>query len=465
MKTFLQQSRQRQLGISALPVLIIGICLVFFFFAFSAPAFAQSPGAKESGPVSSADAEQDLKGNEEQRVSLDFNDVDISVFIKFISELTGRNFIVDPRVKGKITVVSPSGISVKEAYRVFESVLDVHGYATVDSGEVTKIIPAPYARTMSIETKLKRETDSEQDKIITQVLNLKYADPNEVKQIFAPLVSKSAVIMSYPPTNMLIVTDVYSNIRRLMRLIDAIDVKGTGREIKAIPVEHADAEKLVKITNSLFNTRQKAQRGQDQGIVAVADTRTNTLIIQAGEQDVKRVHKLVEILDRQMPKGSEKIHVYYLENANAEDLVSVLEALPSKKAGGEQGQKEAPIVSEDVEIAADKSTNSLIIRAEKEDYEVLKSVIAKLDIPKPMVYIECLIMEVSKDKSFRLGAEWIAGGEASYEGREGVYGGGFSGGTMGGDKGYNYALPEYSASSSALLPPGFSLGILGENIE
>ncbi|MFP4572576.1 MAG: type II secretion system secretin GspD [Desulfobacterales bacterium] len=444
-------------------------CLLFLIFTLSPSGFAQSRDDGDGRSGQSSDIEDRLNKTDKddaQQVSIDFNDVDINVFIKFISELTGRNFIVDPRVKGKITVVSPSEITVDEAWRVFESVLDVHGYATVDSGRVTKIIPAPNARTMSIETKLRREADEGEDRIVTQVLPLDYADPEEIRKIFSPLVSKSAVIISYPPTGTLIITDVYSNIRRLMRIIDEIDVEGTGREISVIPVEHADAEEMVIIIDSLFNARRKGDGRQAEELVAVAEKRTNILVVQASRPDVERVQRLVEMLDREVPRGKEQVHVYYLENAKAEELVGVLQELPSSEAAKSEdsGKKEAPIVSENVKIAADESTNSLIIRAEKDDYDILKSVIKRLDGPRAMVYIECLIMEVSKDKSFRLGAEWIAGGEASHDDREGVYGSGFSGGAMGGDSGYNYAVPEARATGGSLLPPGFSMGIFGENI-
>ncbi|MFP3998959.1 MAG: secretin N-terminal domain-containing protein, partial [Desulfobacterales bacterium] len=394
-------------------------CLLFLIFTLSPSGFAQNRDDGDGRSGQSADIEERLDETDKddaQQVSIDFNDVDINVFIKFISELTGRNFIVDPRVKGKITVVSPTEITVDEAYRVFESVLDVHGYATVDAGSTTKIIPAPNARTMNIETKLKGDADNgEEDRIVTQVLPLDYADPEEIKKIFSPLVSKSAVIISYPPTGMLIITDVYSNIRRLMRIIDTIDVEGTGREISVIPVEHGDAEEMVKIVDSLFNAGRKGERRQDEEIVAVAEKRTNMLVVQASEPDVERVRDLVNLLDKEMPKGKEKINVYHLENAKAEELVDVLQELPTRESGesDDSGKKEAPVVSENVKISADESTNSLIIRGEKDDYDILKSVIEKLDGPRAMVYIECLIMEVSKDKSFRLGTEWMVGGEAS----------------------------------------------------
>ncbi|MBS3754720.1 MAG: type II secretion system secretin GspD [Desulfobacterales bacterium] len=454
MKKFQRQRVTVQYFVPAPRILIIWICLIASVCICYAPLYAQPADSKDGREA----------GDQQQYVSIDFNEVDINVFVKFISELTGRNFVVDPRVKGKITIVSPSKISVEEAYKVFESVLEVHGYATVDAGRVTKVIPAPYARTKSIETKLKREADSADDKVVTQVIHLKYADPNAIKQAFAPLVSKSSVIISYPPTNMLIVTDVYSNIKRLMGILDTIDVQGTGREIAVIPLEYAEAEEMVSIVDSVFTAPRREQRQDGSNITAVADHRTNILVVRASEPEVERIESLINTLDQEVPRGKEKIHVYYLENAKAEELVGVLQELPSKETR-DQGKKEAPIVSESVKIAADDATNSLIIRADKDDYNTLASVIKKLDMPRAMVYIECLIMEVSKDKSFRLGAEWLAGGEGSHDDRQGVYGGGFSGGAMGGDSGYNYVSPSIGGTATAPLPPGFSLGVLGESIE
>jgi general secretion pathway protein D len=165
--------------------------------------------------------------------------------------------------------------------------------------------------------------------------------------------------------------------------------------------------------------------------------------------------------------------VYYLENATAEDLAKVLKDIPTKQAGGaatpQGGKKEAPVISDSVKIAADKATNSLIITADKEDYVVLEEIIRKLDIPRAMVYIESLIMEVNIDKDFRLGTEWIGGGKTSLDGKDAVVGTGFSGGATGGDAGYSAVNPSASIASSltgssttttsAVLPPGVALGI------
>jgi general secretion pathway protein D len=179
--------------------------------------------------------------SDDRYVTIDFDNVDISLFVKFISELTGKNFVIDKAVKGKVTIISPTKITVQEAYRVFESVLEVHGYTTVPAGKIIKIVPAVAARGKDIETRLREEAITPEDKVVTQLVPLRYADPNELKKLFAPLISKSSVIVSYPPTGMLIVTDVQSNIRRLLSIIEAIDVPGIGEEISVVPLEYATA--------------------------------------------------------------------------------------------------------------------------------------------------------------------------------------------------------------------------------
>ena len=219
---------------------------------------AETPGKTNKSSI--GDQASSKNRDSERFVSIDFNNVDINLFIKFISELTAKNFVIDQRVKGKVTIISPSRISIKEAYRVFESVLEVHGYTTVEAGEITKIVPSPDARSKSIETRLKEEAASPEDKVVTQLIPLKFANSAEIKRLFAPLISKSSVILAYPPTNMLIVTDVYSNIMRLLRILSAIDVTGMGQEISVIPMEYADATKFVKILDSVFKAKRKPKR-------------------------------------------------------------------------------------------------------------------------------------------------------------------------------------------------------------
>jgi len=266
------------------------------------------------------------------------------------------------------------------------------------------------------------------------------------------LISKSSVILAYPPTNMLIVTDIYSNIKRLLRLLKAIDVTGMGQELSVIPLEYADSTKFIKILDSVFKTK-RSPKAQDSAsaIKFVADERTNTIIVLASEVETAKIKRLINMIDRETPRGKEKIRVYYLENANAEELAKVLQELPTKKGGSPEGRKTS-FVSETAKITADKATNSLIIMAGKEDYLVLEEIIKKLDVPRAMVYIESLIMEVNVEKDFNLGVEWIAGGKTSIDDKETAFGGAFS--STGG------VLPSPLTSP----PAGFTLGIFSEAV-
>jgi len=430
-------------GKIAIDALIIGVLV----FCISISIFAAE---KKTGPSG-------------KLVSIDFNNVDINVLIKFISELTGKNFVIDQRVKGKATIISPSKISVEEAYKVFESVLEVHGFTTITAGKVIKIVPSPDARSKNIETRIREEAGVTQDKVVTQLIPLKYANPAEIKKLFAPLVSKSSIILDYTPTNTLIVTDVYSNIQRLTKILAAIDVVKSGQELGMIQLTHSNAKDMANTLEAVFGlTRSKSKKASDPSRIVkfVADDRTNTLIVLASEGDMLQVKELIAVLDQETPKGKETIHVYYLEHATAEDLAKVLEAIPTKKST-EKNPKAAPIVSSKVRITADKSTNSLIIMAEKEDYQVLETIIQKLDIPRSMVYIECLIMEVNVERDFLLGTEWVLGDKFEYNNDDFGAGGGFSGS----DPGYgNLGGLSGGLTGIASYPSGFSVGVFGESI-
>jgi general secretion pathway protein D len=403
----------------------------------------------------------------DQVVSIDFNNVDINLLIKFISELTGTNFVVDPNVKGKVTIISPARISIEEAYRVFESVLEVNGYTTVKAGEIVKIVPAPEARTKNIQTLLEQEKASPEDKVVTQLIPLKYADPEEIKRLFTPLVSKNSVILGYPPANTIIITDVQSNIQRLIKIIKQIDQPGAGQQISVIPLQHADAAKLTTLLTNLFKTTaprpQQTATAEKQPVI-VADERTSTIVLLASEVDTLRIKQLVALIDRETPRGKGKINVYYCEHANAEDLAKVLQEIPSQQTGSGAGVSAAgatggaaasttsraptAVVMGKVQINADKATNSLIIMADKEDYDVVEAVIKKLDIPRSMVYIESLIMEVNATKSMELGVKWQLFDRTNVDNTNVIYGGTFSG---------SGAL---DAATSLLSPTGLAVGVL-----
>jgi general secretion pathway protein D len=305
---------------------------------------------------------------------------------------------------------------------------------------------------------LREEAIDPEDRVVTQLIPLEYANPDELKKLFAPLISKNSVIISYPPTGILIVTDVLSNIKRLLRIVKAIDVVGIGQEISVVPVEHATAAVLVKSLTTVFGNKvRKKGSAAAPGVKIVADERTNSLIIAATEHDTLRVRELLQLLDKEIPRGEGDIHVYYLQNGNAEDMAKVLTALPSKETrAGKKGK--APVISKEVQIVADKATNSLVITANKDDYLILEDVIKKLDIVRRMVYIEALLMEVSVSKDFDVGVQWLAADDvASTSGR--------TIGRFGGSTPSQSIMPTLSTTTGQVsLPTGLSVGVLGEAI-
>ncbi|MBU1170452.1 MAG: type II secretion system secretin GspD [Proteobacteria bacterium] len=439
---------------------IMGTAMVFLLIFFMTGIVWSAPPAKDGNATPAA---QPDKAEKNELVHLDFNDVDIRVFIKFISEITGQNFVIDRKVTGKISIISPGAVTINEAYRVFESVLEVHDFAAVKAGKMVKIVPAKDALQKNIVTRLKKEAGPADDRVVTQLIPLKYAEPNEIKRLFTPLISRNSSILSYDPTNMLIITDLASNIQRLMKILDTIDVTGIGQEITVIPLEFADSSKFTTLLNTVFKSQAGGKNKALKNIQFVADDRTNSVVVMASKGETENITSLVRMLDKEVPRGKEKIHVYYLENGSAEDLATVLQNLSKKPVGAEKGKK-APIQSENVQITADKSTNSLIIIAEKSDYVVLEDVIKQLDIPRTMVYIECLIMEVNVDKTFNLGMEWAVGNDTTIDGKAAGVGVGFDGGSgysnTAGLSGMNPTAPGVS-----VLPTGFSLGVFAEALK
>ncbi len=394
-------------------------------------------------------------------ISINFNNVDIRVFIKFMSNMTGENFIIDNQIKGNVTIMSPKKLSIDAAWQVFESALEIHGFAMVTSGKIIKIIPASIARSDNINTKLVADSESARDQIVTRIIPLKYAFANELKILLSPMIPKGSIIIAHQDTNMLIITATLSSIKKLLKVTDTIDIQSIGKKISVIPIKYADAIKLTKNLITIFAARLKNSKKsiknpitRDQIVTFVGDERTNSIIVLASIIETRRVERLIKILDQQTPKGEEKIRVYYLEHASAEKLATVLQSIP--ETNNKAGSKKLDLLSQNIKITADQPTNSLIIMANKEDYPVLEEVITKLDIPRSMVYLECLLMEVNVNHNLNIGTEWKASG--GYDGDTRAVFGGF-GGT--GDSGYTNLD---TIKSGAGLPKGFSIGMLGKDI-
>jgi general secretion pathway protein D len=401
------------------------------------------------------------KTSNERYITIDFDNVEINLLIKYISELTGKNFIVDPAVRGNVTIISPTKISENDAYLVFESVLEIHGFTTVPSGSVIKIVPSAEARSRSIDTIRPGTATEPEDRVVTQLVPLKYTTPVEMQKVLQPLVSKTSVVIPHTQSGMLIITETLSNIKRLMSIIETLDVEYSREEVAVVPLNFGNANKLSTILNTIFQKSAgapAAKGGVAKSLIKVVPyERINTLVILAEPADVARVKRLVDKLDTEAERGEGNIHVFYLQNATASELAKVLNALPEQQTEKEQGDGKEPAISKNVNIMADEETNALIITASRSEYTVMEEVIKKLDIPRRMVYLEALIMEVSTDMTFDVGVQWLAGG--TFDDGTGRLATGFSG-----ESGYDL-LGNITDPDNPSLPRGFSFGVIKEGIE
>ena len=311
-------------------------------------------------------------------VAIDFDNVDIQVFIKFVSELTGQNFVIDDKVKGKVTVFSPKKIAAEEVYKVFESVLEMNGFVAIPAGNMVTVIPAQ-------------------------------------------------------------------------------DSRGKNEVSTYISLKYASAADMVKSLMAMF--QQQAGKGVFAPIKIVADERANALVILATENDTARIRELVSLMDRMPPRGKGSIQVYYLQNAKAEDLAKVLTNLPQSKTTAATttptaAATTAPVFSKNIQIMADKATNSLLITSDPADYLVIEEVIKQMDIVRPMVYLESLIMEVNASKSFGIGVEWALTSSVT-------------GSNVGvaGFKSSTSIIPQVDSTTSTIsMPSGFAVGVVGAGI-
>ncbi|MGE5840553.1 MAG: type II secretion system secretin GspD [Deltaproteobacteria bacterium] len=434
--------------------LVVLLLLILVLFLGIGPAVTQEKAAKTEPNNATKPA----------YITMNFKDVDLQVFIKFISELTGKNFLIDPNVKGTVTIVSPQKLTVDEVHKVFLSVLEVNGFTVIEAGQVSKIVPTATAKTKATETFFERRLRSPEDKIVTQLVPLKHADAANLSRVLASLVEKTGLLVPYAETNTIIVIDSLSNINRIVKIVTELDVPGE-EEIWVTQLRYAKADDLAKKFATLFQERRGATTAaaQQAGLIradlkVLPDERTNSLVVLAAPHAMARIKLLVDRLDQRQVRPRENIHVYPLQNAVSENLAKVLMEIPGKGTKDEKA-KAAP-VSKDVQITADKATNTLVIIAEPEEYAILEEIIRRLDEPRTMVYVEALIVEVSATKALQLGVEWRIGDEFDGGFREGSDGGVW----FTGSRGDRNIANEILASTPPTLPAGFVAGVIGNGI-
>ncbi len=386
-----------------------------------------------SVPFSQAQPEDITNENYPEIIdSFDYPNAEISDIVKAISELTGKNFIVEPSVRGKITIIAPTPITVAEAYKAFLSALAINGFTVVPSGKFLKIRQTRTASRDSIEIYTGAYTPNT-DQIITRIIHLKHISAGEVNKQLRNLTSKDGELNPYEPTNSLIISDYGSNIERVMKILAQLDIQGFEEQLEVIPIRHAKAKDMADLIDQIINKGEGKRQGRgftagiprfnrtgEQGTgnnafsMVLPDDRTNAIIVVGNKAGIKKIRDLVRKLDYEIrPEDSGGVYVYYVKYGDAEKIAESLQGIakdvkkpagmgeipnfappsgvpPSTSSSGSSG-----LFGGDVKITSNKDTNSLLVTASRQDYEVVLSLLGKVDIPKDQVYVEGLIMELN----------------------------------------------------------------------
>jgi len=350
-------------------------------------------------------------------ITPNYKDADLSQIIQAVSEVTGKNFIIDPRVNAKVTMLSATPMSPAAFYEAFLAVLQVYGYVAVPAGKVIKIIPNTDARQLpSID--LPENVSSTSDEIVTQIITMKNVSAAQLVPLLRPLIPQQGHLAAYPSGNMLIISDRASNVSRIMKIIQRMDESGD-EPVEVIQLRNASATELVRTVNQL--SQGQASEGAGAPVKIVADERTNSVLI-SGERSLRlKIKALIVNLDTPTQSGGDT-QVRYLRYADAEKIADKLTGqatATSKAQGGPQATGGAPAagggsnVDASVTIWADVATNALIMTAPPKIMKSLMAVIDKLDIRRAQVQVEAIIVEVDVNKSSNLGVQWILYGQGS----------------------------------------------------
>ena len=355
-------------------------------------------------------------------VVLNFSDVDISTMVKFISDLTGKNFVLDDRVKGKISVYSPSKLTPDEAFNLFTSVLELKGFTLIKVGKIYKIIPTAAAKQSGMKVLTDGVRGPVNEAYVARVIELEHIAAQEAVTFLQPVVSKDGYISSFGPANMVLVVDSSLNIQKILGILEMIDTDQRRDKAELVFLKNAGAEGAAKVIQEWLKSKDKSVKaaGQGAGGIVVPDIRLNALVVFGSDKDKADVKNLVAMLDVVPPSTSSKVNVYYLENADATDVAKVLDGVvkgisapatvPGQAAAAPQ---QSPFEGGKITITPDKATNSLVIMASPNDYQNLLSVIQKLDKRRRQVFVQAVIAEISLDKLKDLGLQWGLFGAAS----------------------------------------------------
>src|SRR5262245_49067879 len=367
----------------------------------------------------------------EEPVMLNFVNADIEAVANAIGQMSRRNFLIDPRVKGTVNIVSSRPVPPSAAYDIFLSALRLQGYTAVESDGAVKILPEADAKLhlRSVSPK------GEGDRLQTRVYTLKYESAAQMLPVLRPIISPNNTIAVYGANNSLVITDYADNLRRIDRIIDAIDRPGTGGEPVFLPLRNATAADMAATVNRLYAADAAAQADARGRVTVAADSRTNSLIVRADNPArLARIQEMVQSLDKSTSVGG-NLHVVYLKNAEAVRVAQTLRAVLSGETAPQQVASAAPLSTAAAGqpplaggpgpapaplgaftsvgggggiVTADPASNAVIISASDAIFASLKAVIDKLDVRRAQVHVEALIVEMTADKAAEFGIQWLA---------------------------------------------------------
>ncbi len=350
----------------------------------------------------------------EESAQINLRDVEIPTLIETVSRITGKSFVVDPRVKGRVTVITSSDIDKNELYETFLSILQVHGFSAVPSGaNLIKIVPSNQAKQQPVpvvgedeEKGKKKRKKRNADELITRVIRVEHVPAAMLVPILRPLVPSTGQLQAYGPSNTIVISDRAANIDRLFKVIKRMD-RADDEELEVVPLKFASAKDLAQTIRLLRKSSIKGAASKNQ---ISADVRTNSILLSGDKSSRQQVRKIIAKLDTYQ-RTEERTKVIYLRYAKATDLAKVLTGFSKTQKTTRATKKGAAGTQKaEVDIQADDATNSLIITAEPDVQKNLTKVIRKLDVRRAQVLVEAIIAEVSADLSKNMGIQLGAGG-------------------------------------------------------
>lgn len=366
-------------------------------------------------------------------VSLNFNNAEIEAVVRAIGKLSNRNFIIDPRVKGTINIVTHQPVPRAMTYSILLSALRLQGYAVVESKDVVKVVPEADAKLHAVQVDKDRSKPATGDRIVTEVFAIKHESANQLVQVIRPLVTANNTVSVYPGNNSLVITDYAENIARIARIIQSIDVPQGDAQV--LELKHTSAVDMAALLTRLYNEGAQNQEATMR-VTVLADSRSNSLVVRSENRSrLQAVRSMVAQLDQ--PNAITNVRVVYLKNADATRVAQTLRSVLARDASGnaatpaaQPASTTAPTSTQSTSsmssntaggaaqsainlgggsVYADTANNALVITAPDAMYNNLRAVIDQLDRRPAQVFIEALIAEMSSERAAEYGIQWTIG--------------------------------------------------------